>query len=350
MKRKIGILTFHNADNLGAVLQAYALQTIMIEECGVEAQIIDYKCQEIEGSRYAKRYGGKGVLLKYLLLSIYYYIKRRGFDRFRMKYLKLSRKYIRTDICESSDVYDKFIAGSDQIWNLECSGNDYTYYLDFVHDTEKKFSYAASLGNYVYRDEERCNIEKLLNDFKQVSVREESAMNMLQHLNITNIRVDADPTLMLSNKQWQDITNKRICKKKYILVYLVQQDVNVMNAAKEYAKKHDLKLISNKKSIEFMLRNSPADFLSWIYNAEGVFTNSFHGTAFSLIFNKPLAADIEMVDGKINNRVKELLFSVNAEQCILKNSNAKVEKANAEQHLKQMRERSIAYLNRICNT
>ncbi len=308
MKRKIGILTFHNADNLGAVLQAYALQTILTEECGAETEIIDYRCQEIEKSRYAKCPGDKGEMLKYMLLSVYYYIKRRGFDRFRMKYLNLSKKYSKSNIHESAEVYSKFIVGSDQVWNLECSGRDKTYYLDFVCDIEKKFSYAASLGNYVYRNEERHHIKKLLSNFMEVSVREKSALNVFEDLKISNLRVDIDPTLLLTNDKWRDITSKRIYKKKYIFVYLVQQDVNVINAAKEYAKKHNLKLVSNKKSIKFMIRNSPADFLSWIYNAEGVFTNSFHGTVFSLIFNKPLAADVELISGKINNRVKELLY------------------------------------------
>ena len=140
--------------------------------------------------------------------------------------------------------------------------------------------------------------------------------------------------------------SKRLCHKRYILVYLIQPDVNVLRNAEAYASKHGCKLINNKKSIEFMLRNSPADFLSWIYHAECVFTNSFHGTALALIFRKPLAADIELRGGGINHRVQEMLQAANALDCVLRDGQEPTAPV-AGNSLETLREDGMSYLHEM---
>ena len=286
---------------------------------------------------------------KAFLKSIYYWIKRKEFDKFRKQKIKISEEiYDRESIFQAVSNYDIFIAGSDQIWNLECSDSDCTYFLDFVPREKKKYSYAASLGNYCYKKEERLHIQKLLSSFSKVSVREQSAATKMLAIGIENAIVHSDPVVLLEAKQWENIMKRRLIKKKYILVYLIQEDVNVMESAKRYAKIHNYKLISNKKSIEFILHNSPSDFLSWIYYSEAVFTNSFHGTIFSLIFDKLLAADVMLTNGEINNRILELLVELGAEHCILKENVIEVHKGNSIDSLSQMRTKAMQYLHSIC--
>lgn len=331
-KKKVGILTFHDADNLGAVLQAFALKSTIENRCGASAEIIDYKCNKITGTKYAQKGSGVKGFIRFVLMSFYYKIKRRGFKKFRKTMLGCSEKaFNKESIKKAENLYDVFITGSDQVWNPECSDGDSTYVLDFVSDRRKKYSYAASIGNY---DIENADSEWInaIADYSNISVREQSAVEQLTKAGINDVKAHCDPVMLLSQEEWKAVMSKRILHKKYVLVYLVLPDVNVMKRAKEYADKHNCKIISNKQSLEFILHNSPSEFLSWIFNAEYVFTNSFHGTAFSLIFNKPLYADTEMVGGGINNRIKDMLAAV------------------SEGSLNKMRSSALEYLKDICGS
>ncbi len=342
--KKAGIITFHNADNLGAVLQAYALQTVLKNVCKVECEIIDYNCGAIQQGRYVKKSTSFKQLVKNIPLSFYYKIKRSGFDKFRKKYLNLSKSYDKNSVNECNSDYDLFITGSDQVWNLECSGDDYSYFLDFVDSVDKKYSYAASIGAFDF-DESNCKrVFECLRNFNKISVRESSAVKKLEQLGIENIAVHPDPVLLLDKEQWLKITPPAFLKEKYVFVYLIQEDVNVLNVATKYAQEHNCKIINNKKSLEFIIKNSPESFLSWIYNSQCVFTNSFHATAFSLIFNKPLGADIELANGGVNNRVRELVNECCADNCIISNDNAFSTSYNCEKELHRLKAMGLDYL------
>ena len=306
---KIGILTFHKANNLGAVLQAYALQTALNKKLKLNSEIIDYDN------------GGFSEYKKNLLKNIYYFVKSIGFNSFRKNRLVLSqRRYNGNNISEANNIYSSIITGSDQVWNLSCSKNDFNYFLKFGNDKLKKIAYAASVGNYKYNAEELKTIEQELKKFYKISIREKNTLKIFEDMKL-DISVMPDPVFLLKKDDWLRITPKKLYKKKYIFVYLIQEDVNVMKAAEEYAKKNNCKIISNKKSIEFILNNSPEKFLSWIYYSEAVFTNSFHGTAFSLIFEKKLGADVVLKDGKTNNRIDNILKSTTNEKCIIRENN-----------------------------
>lgn len=346
-RKKVGIITFHRADNLGAVLQAFALQTVIDSECFATAEIIDYECAKIESTKQTKKSNSLRTVLKCVLMKIYYGIKHRGFERFRRKYLNLTTVYNRETIGKCSDAYDCIITGSDQVWNLECSKNDYVYFLNFVASHKKKISYAASIGTYHYTENDCDKIIPLLNRFESISVREKSAAEELKRIGICDVEVHSDPVVLLSSEQWKKYMTRCLCRKKYVLVYLVLPDRNVTKAAEAYASQQGLKVISNKKSIEFILHNSPAEFLSWIYYADCVFTNSFHGTAFSTIFNKPLVADIKLVHGGINNRVSDFLHSVSAEGCIMDDGDILPVMPNAQDKLVEMKQYGLDYLKKI---
>lgn len=347
-ENKIGILTFHRADNLGAVLQAFALQNTLKDKYLKQVEIIDYRCDAVERTRGVRKEQGFKGFIKNFLKSGYYAIKRRGFDRFRAENLEISHKvYTRNNIKESLDFYDCFIAGSDQIWNLECSSYDLTYFLDFVTACKRKFSYAASIGNYKFTEMEEKLIADHIKNLSGISVREESAKETLLDMGVGNVSVLPDPVFLLKEEEWKSVMKKRLYEGKYVLVYLIQEDVNVLKCAEEYARKNGFKLINNKKSLEFILHNSPDEFLSWVYYSECVFTNSFHGTAFSLIFGKDLGADIELKNGGINSRVYELLKKSYAEECIINKGISVPFKPEAEEYIEEMRNLAFEFLEKI---
>jgi hypothetical protein len=339
MKKKVGILTFHRADNLGAVLQAYALSKYITESIGIATEIIDYKCEKVEDTRYAHA----GNIIKRVSLAAYYKIKRCGFDRFRNARLSLSnRVYTRNNIGDSNGIYSTFIAGSDQIWNIACSDNDLTYFLDFAEQEKDKIAYAASMGAVNFTEQEVASYAKHLNRFKAISVREQSSIGKLALP--VNTPVLPDPVFLLDKEQWKAVATDKRIRKKYVFVYLIQEDVNVLNAANTYAQKYNCDVVINKKSIDFILNNSPDHFLKWIENAQAVFTNSFHGTAFSIIYGKLLAADIALKNGGTNNRIKELLDFAGLESCIISSENNMPTRANADEWLNTQRNKAKEFL------
>ena len=340
-KKKIGIMTFHRADNLGAVLQAYALQSALRENWNADAEIIDYLCPGVESDKK------QGNGLKGLLLRVYYFWKHRSVEKFRDRYLILSEQCTTESVSEISEKYDAVVTGSDQVWNYACSGWDDTYFLDFVSGDKEKYSYAASIGNYRFAETERSHIQQLLKDFSRISVRENSAKKELENLGVQGIVQCPDPVILLTMERWKAIMSPRRYHQPYVFVYLIQEDVNVMRSAQAYAEAHHCKIISNKISPEFILRGGPDEFLSWICYAECVFTNSFHGTAFALIFNRPLCADVALVSGGINHRVKEILEIAGARHCIADQAAANVSVPNAQNALDMMRKEADSYLQSI---
>ena len=340
-KKKIGIMTFHRADNLGAVLQAYALQTVLKARWNVDVEIIDYVCSAVEGDK--KR--GKG--LKGLLLQMYYFWKHRSMEKFRKKHLILSEQCGAETIWELPKKYDAFVTGSDQVWNYECSDWDDAYFLNFVPSNKEKYSYAASIGNYRFAEAEQHHVKQMLRDFAGISVREGSAQEELESLGVKGIVQCPDPVVLLTVERWKSVMPPRRCRQRYIFVYLIQQDVNVMRSARVYAEAHHCKIISNKTSPEFIMNGGPGDFLSWIYHADCVFTNSFHGTAFALIFNRPLCADIALVNGNVNHRVKEMLEVTGAQHCITEGNMTDYLAPDAQVALEAMREKAFDYLKRV---
>ena len=248
---------------------------------------------------------------------------------------------------EANKYYDIIICGSDQIWNLGCSGNDYNYFLDFVADDVIKISYAASLGLHEFSEQEEHALYPILNKFKYISIREKNSLKNMKFIS-KHIDVVPDPVFLLEKEEWDEITPDRIVKGDYVLVYLIQEDVNVMNEARLYAKANNLRLISNKTSLNFMLHNSPEQFLSWIKHADCIFTNSFHGTALSLIFNKNFKADIQLRGNKINNRINDLLTEVKVKDAVI-GGNCEVDYNVVNKEILRMREAGIRYLDRINN-
>lgn len=298
MKDKIGILTFQDSSNYGAILQAYALNKT-INQLGGNCETINYHCDAILRANSASVNN-----VKELIKNIYKNKKTRICHKFVDKYMKLSTDY-KSGKFTGAD-YKACIVGSDQVWNPKCTGNDDNFFFKYLDKDCAKYSYAASIG---LNGKDALDIlekyKSYIQTFTTVSLREHIDDEQVDNILKKNVRYDIDPVFLLSANEWIKICSKAHSN-HYIFIYTIGRPNDLYEFAKQLQKKTGLKIIDSKRSLEFIMHCSPQDFLSWIYNADYVVTNSFHGTAFSIIFNKMFFSECEGKDG-INYRVNELL-------------------------------------------
>lgn len=322
--KKIGILTFHRAENFGAVLQAYALQSYLINE-GYEAVFIDYRCNSIENNyklfdikRCISEHKLKDKLsiAKQLLFSLYdRYKKKMKYKAFRKKYLKLTKQEI-SDTNELEQ-FDAVIVGSDQVWALGLTGGfDDFYFLNHnFRKPVKKISYAASSEIHSYdRLIESKNVRECLNSFDALSVRENALKELLETRIDKKIEVCLDPVFLLDKSMLKELQIKPKAS-NYILIYHLVYSVESTMIAEKIAKDKGLEIIeinvSGKKAAKCrhrLISNiGPRELLGYMINAEYVITTSFHALALSIIFSK----EFFVVDKGANMRLKNLLNEFN---------------------------------------
>ena len=306
---KIGILTFHNADNYGAVLQCYALQEhLKMQYPDCEVNVIDYRNNLIEYSYKIIRRRNS------LYYNITQYINFPRILKKRIQFKNFRNKYLNIGTSELSS-YDVIYYGSDQIWNTTLTGNDLIYFGKNFEG--KKIAYGASDGGEMEFSDE---IKKLLNSFSEITCRESTLSERIKNNNITvPVKEVCDPVFLLSNEQWKHISVAPKYK-GYILAYKIADRPDFDNEVEELGKKLNKPVIqivylkSLKKMIykkqHFIEGISPEQFVGYFANADFVITTSFHGTAFSIIFGKPLFV---LSFGKRSERITELLVNYKLE-------------------------------------
>ncbi len=328
--KKIGILTFHCADNYGAVLQAYALQK-KLAEIGCDCEIIDYKCPFIiEGYRLFSRKALKSIksLLRYTLNFFFLLRRKQAFIKFRKSYLKLSGEvFDKTTIKQAANKYDLIIAGSDQIWNEQKSHSIDVFMLDWVTDRKKKIAYAASFGYDQIPKElfhQSQNYKEWLSSFAYISVREEQAANIVAGFSNKRPPVVLDPVMLFSENEWRRMFEvRRRTGDEYILLYTFQPG-HTLRFAEYMSKKTGLPIIyinSNFRRIidaKYKRACSPTEFVKLFLNARYIITNSFHGTALSIVFNKDFFVDMLPQPNNVNSRLEHILNIFNLGDRILK--------------------------------
>lgn len=346
---KIGILTFHRSRNYGAILQAYGL-TKTIKRLGNEIEIIDYACPPIDDS--LRLWNKNSNILKSIKQFVFRYQKKRAFDGFTKRKLPLTRKrnISKDRMKKELNKYECIIVGSDQIWNTKITNNDQMYFINLPDLKLKRVAYAGSAGDNIILSSE--NIKSLKN-FNSLSVRETKLQEYLFNFGIDST-VCCDPSLLLRSSDYIKLMSKRLCKKKYIFVFMIWESEKLLSFANLYAKEHGYKVISNKNCFDFFLHCKPEDFLSWIYHAECILTNSFHGTVFSLLFHKNFLSDINRPNGEVNERIKNILETANCNQCILydldniKNIEYKfVDFTEVDKNLDKQRCKSLKWLKQV---
>lgn len=314
---KIGIITYWiTRSNYGTVLQNYALQTFL-RSFGFETFLIrtdiPLGCSRLDYYKSLLQKNGFFSLISYFKSRLFCKIARkissenknddkRNFPDFVNKNLNPTKIFRSLSELESDcPMADIYIAGSDQVWNTY--GENYgavseqikTYLLSFVPDSAKKISCAASFGKSSLAVEFESLFKKELSRFDFISCREKSGVEICKRLGFENAVLQQDTTMLLSSDEYKKIASKSLVPKKpYILLYLLGNDTDFSTRRlKQFAKLKNLEVVyvpaNEAQKINFHKKTFPTveEWLGLYENASAVVTNSFHGTVFSLIFNKP---------------------------------------------------------------
>ena len=328
MRKKIGILTFHRSSSYGGVLQAFALQNFLRKH-NVENEIVDYH-SDFMNRKYERVFREiSGNKIKGFLWNIYtakYIVQRKKqFNKFVKKHLVISKPYDKNNIKFAKNEYSEFITGSDQVFSSDCAGFDGVYFLTFANSSQK-FSYSGSLGTEFIKEDKKQEYINRLQDFQKISVREKSSKVLLEKLLKKQVDVHIDPTLLLDKKFWDNFAQCDAPKEKYIFVYTVLKPKKLLDYALKLSKETGLKILflnnqsfKKVKGVTYLSPCSVEMFLSYIKNAEYVLTNSFHGTAFSVVFEKKFLIEEENAFNK-NNRAFEFLKDISLENRVLENN------------------------------
>lgn len=314
---KIGIITYWiTRSNYGTVLQNYALQTFL-RSFGFETFLIrtdiPLGCSRLDYYKSLLQKNGFFSLISYFKSRLFCKIARRissenknddkrNLSDFVVKNLNPTKIFRSLSELESDcPMADIYIAGSDQVWNTY--GENYNtvseqikaYLLSFAPDSAKKISCAASFGKNSLAVEFENLFKQELSEFDFISCRERSGVEICKRLGFENAELQQDPTMILSSDEYKKIASKSLVPKNpYILLYLLGNDTDFSTRRlKQFAKKKNLEVVyvpaNEAQKINFHKKTFPTveEWLGLYENASAVVTNSFHGTVFSLIFNKP---------------------------------------------------------------
>lgn len=299
---KIAVITRHAVSNYGSLLQAIATQ-YAVEQLGHACEIIDY-VRDDETYRNVEKTLLKGKpkwnssFLKrwmYLLLrqpeSI---IAGRIFERERKKYLHNSKRYSSYDqLAQDKPEADVYMTGSDQVWGRVSDGTfDEAYLLAFTDDTDRRVSYAASFGHTNMTDQLADYYKRWLTRYTVVTVRENSAIDLLKGLGIPAEQV-LDPTLLIEGNRWRQFAGEKPSM-RYVLVYQIHNNPQVDAYAKKVAQAKGIPLVRVSTSLHRLGWEGKAvwlpklkDFVGYIAGTECLVTDSFHGTVFAINLNVP---------------------------------------------------------------
>ena len=298
---KIGIITYHRSYNYGALLQAIALRKVL-SDMGHEVTFIDY-WPAYHRNLYAlfsfhwllSRRGVKGKFEYLISCIINWTWRKKRKDHFE----KFIAEYIDPFTSSVDEIYDVIVHGSDQIWRKQPIINKYNpvYFGKHQIRTRKRLSYAASMGVLPENESDKQEIKNLLSNLDDISVRETDLLEMVKSIGYIKSHQVLDPTLLLTSEDWANMFNlkKKFSNEKYALYYKMKNSFDVCQL-KQFTNAMGLKLkivyskaIGQDTEAEITTAN-PIQFLELLYNADFVFTSSFHGLAFSLLFHKPFLA------------------------------------------------------------
>lgn len=359
--KKVAILTWcdnNGVTNYGQILQCYALFKTC-ERLGYDTEVIYYRCKD-------ERDVWQGISKISTVNRIYErYFKIKIVEKKYDKRIHRFRSFINKNICVSKPFYDEdslakytenydiLICGSDQIWNPLWYKP--VFALSFANDKQKKIAYAPS---GVIMEDEYCDgiykeITGYIDRFDAVSVREDCSVEILKKYTTKNICSVLDPSLLLTKVEWESVMSKRQEEEPYIFCY-------TLGALRKY--KHILRYLMKKcgaKKIVYIPTNlledcrdeigefhivkeaGPAEFLSLIYYAEYVCTDSYHGMAMSIKFEKQFCTLGRAQDGN------EYIASEERQNTLLRKVGIGIRKVNCKKDIDCMENIDYSKVNGV---
>ena len=385
--KKVGIITMHRVPNYGSVLQTYATYHKVLQ-LGYIPEIIDYQYPDCYHADYATGNENKSIvkksIIKMCIKSVLRCIGLLGIARvivgFRTKRhcdiffrfvnrMILSPKYTKESILRNPPTYDIYLTGSDQTWNPRYLHHDYSFLLNFAPESTRKISYAASFGSSAIGDEFKKEYSRLLKRYNSISVREASGVKVVRELAARPASHVLDPTMLLSADEWKkEIVQKSKFPKKFIFCYCMNYVFDPFPQMLELL--HHLSAVMNMpvlfwggrqywdvvkdSNIEVVYGFGPEEFLEIYDKASFVVTNSFHGVAFAINFQKDFFAVLNPNPTTTDDRVKDCLTTFDLENRGLnlaeinindiKIQNIPTDHSESQKRLNKLRDDSISYL------
>lgn len=299
---KIGILTWLHNGNYGSILQAYALQKALRNQ-GYQTENIDYAPSTVK--KVENLIKNKNSLKLFLEKWDAYCAKKvagsprelsekqKKFDDFRENYINITQRYSSPkEVATIDGEFDAYICGSDQIWSPVLLNP--VFYFDFLSDTERKIAYACSFGVSSIKGKKATKITNYLNRFDYISVRESSGCEIVKSLTGNVVPVMPDPTLLLQRTDWDKVSRYNLNLNNYIFCYFLSWNEDYWKYVENVSQQLGYQIVivpSVKQTYQVdakILKNiGPEEWVGLVKNASYVITDSFHGTVFSIIYNKP---------------------------------------------------------------
>lgn len=354
----VGIITFHFVNNFGGALQAYALWKTVSKQEGVKCEIIDYRNWFIRFTDTVRLFPIT-TNIEELIAGFGTMRQRRGrvrkFETFLDKYVNLTNRYVtHFQMNRRPPHHDKFICGSDQIWNpFLTAGVSSNYFLGFESKPENKIAYAPSFGTNGIPDYLKRKMKKYIDSIKYLSVREKSGQEMIKELTGREAERLIDPTFLLKKEEWEElIGEKKSDIEPYILLYIMQRDEDMYNYARELKNKLGIKLVEISRYgyrmdfvDEVVIDIGPKEFLRLFCDAAYVCTNSYHGLIYSIIFEKNFClVPSKRFKARINNLLDLLHIKTTIDGCEGSMLTADYDKQFVHQVIEEERKKAIVFL------
>lgn len=306
-RKRAGIITFHAAHNCGSILQAYALQEILSKKMDIDSEIIDFvnkgQRQVYALMRPVKSFRDIVANASRILLLGELLGNQISYNGFIKKHLRLSHKHYCTlsELEQDPPVYDYYVSGSDQVWNITIADSDKAYFLPFVQG-KPKIAYAVSQGAKdigLYADDP-ATYSQYIKEYSAISVRENNGQEWIKALTGLTPEIVLDPTLLLDKTCYEILeepSDINLTSDEYIFVYASPFEVGFEKIVHQTSERYKLPIVvwhpniwlktgGAFKGYKLPKEQNPGKYLSLIKNAKLVFTASFHGVIFSTIYQK----------------------------------------------------------------
>ena len=339
-------VTYDHTINYGSCLQAYALKRA-IEQIDLNGEQIHYTQLAIH---YMKDKPGAPPLDRMIIEII-----QLPLTLFQRKYLDFDPMILLSKSEELNDRYDAFVCGSDVIWNPDFNYGLEIYYLKFAK--KYAFSYAASFGRAELSSGYGSSLQERLSQLRCISVREASGVDIIREYTNYDARVDVDPVLLLTKKEWEILAGKKRKKKEYIFVYTTHFNKKIESFYTKLHRQTGLPIkiyASSFKMSDYYKSGSglhyPEKWLRQIRDARYVVTNSFHATVFSTVFHKDFFTVANEPIGKgIYVRMSDYLNEIGLPERMIYDvpeviSLDTIDFMGIDEKIENLRNRSIKYL------
>lgn len=343
--KNIGIVTIIDYNNYGNRLQNYAVQELLKEMNSSVSTLrinIDHGFTRKEKIRNMIKKGLVTSIKEKVMYRINKKLKlkkygniinsrEKHFINFTNKYINETKWYQKTELKNDKTInqLDYVVIGSDQIWNPNFRKGFEPDFGTFV-EPSKRVALSPSFGVSSIDEAYITDYSKYLSEINSLSVREDAGAEIIYKLTGRKAPVILDPTLSIPRQKWEQISNpaKYKPKNKYVLTYFLGKvPTDAQEVIDELVSKFDYEVVNlSELNAKKYYDAGPAEFLDYIKDTELFFTDSYHGSVFSIIFNSNfITFDRNSNTPSMSSRIDTLLSKFELEdrkwEVIKKNGN-----------------------------